>query len=244
MEIAATIELPQVLSGEKKQEIFKSFEALAAGDALALVMDNLSATRPLLGEFQDRYGETFDWWPFEWAGTQGRVLITRYAGKSPRTLAEFLGADHHRLTELWNGFIRTERTCAMGHETMYTLDPHHLDGAKEDLAQFIYGLRHHIRMEEECFFPLFESKSGAPTGPTTVMRAEHREILAALSVLEGVLELQNCAVLVETVESQPKHPTKLFTEHDQKEERVLYPMADRILTQDEVRGLIRSMRSV
>ncbi len=244
MEVVTTIELPEILSAEKNQGVFKAFEALAAGHALALVMDNLSTAQPLLGEFQDRCGEGFEWWPFQWPGRKSRVLISRYTGSTPRTMSDFLGADHHRLTALWNGFVRTERTCAMGHETMYTLDPHHLDGAKDDLAQFIYGLRRHIRMEEECFFPLFESKPNAPAGPTNVMRAEHREIRAALSILEGVLDLQNCAVLVETVESQPKHPTKLITEHDQKEERVLYPMADRILTPEEIRGLIKKMQAL
>ena len=76
------------------------------------------------------------------------------------------------------------------------------------------------------------------------MRAEHREINAALKELEEILELPDCAVIIQTIAHRPEHPSMLFKRHDLKEERVLYPMADRILETSEVGSLIRAMQAV
>jgi len=242
--IASKIEVPETLGSERKRQIMAAFDDLAADHAIELLIHDSPQAGLLLGEFQSRYGQAFEWWPFERPGEGVRALIARYDGAQPRTLSDFLGADHHRLTELWDGFIKIERTCAFGHETMHTLDAHHLDGPKEDLARFIFGLRRHIHMEEDLFFPVFDSKSGAPAGLTTVMRAEHREINAALKELEEILELPDCAVIIQTIAHRPEHPSMLFKRHDLKEERVLYPMADRILETSEVGSLIRAMQAV
>lgn len=243
-EIGSVTEVPENLDSERKRQIVAAFDELRADQAIELLFQDPLQARALLEEFQHRHGQAFEWWPFQRPGEKFRVLVLPHTGAQPRTLSDFLGADHRRLTELWEGFIQIERTCALGHETMHTLDAHHLEGPKDDLAQFIFGLRRHIRMEEEVFFPLFDSKTGAPAGPTTVMRTEHREINAVLGALEEVLELPDCAVIIQTVAQLPQHPSTLFKSHDMKEERVLYPMADRILEAGEVADLIKAMQAM
>ena len=105
------------------------------------------------------------------------------------------------------------------------------------LAEYLVGLRHHIRVEEEIFFPAFEARSGMHgAGPTAVMRHEHREIEAILERLAALTKLQDCRTIAEAVQGQALDPSALLRSHDTKEENVLYPMSDHILNQDERRG--------
>jgi regulator of cell morphogenesis and NO signaling len=129
---------------------------------------------------------------------------------------------------------------------LFTTGKGHRVAAVDQLSQFIFGLRRHIRMEEDHFFPLFEDRSRIPagSGPTAVMRTEHQEIEATLMMLEKFLGASDCATLIQTIEGQPVHPSSLFRSHDAKEERVLYPMADRLFTQEEKDDLCLKMQTV
>lgn len=84
----------------------------------------------------------------------------------------------------------------------------------------------------------------AGAGPTAVMRAEHREIETMLSTVEKLLTAGDCATVIQTIEGQPVHPSALFHSHDSKEENMLYPMADRLFTQDDKDGLCLKMQAV
>ncbi len=112
--------------------------------------------------------------------------------------------------------------------------------AKEAFREFKFGLQRHILWEENILFPLFEEKTGMrDRGPTFVMRAEHREIGKRLEALHDKVRAHDLdsdreeLVLVET----------LFA-HNHKEENVLYPAIDRLLSAEEIAAAFRKMEEL
>jgi len=246
MKTVKKIETSHPLTAAQRDEIFGAFDHLAVGQAFELVISASPAQPGLLAEFQKRYGQSFDWWPIGSKAQQLRVMVVRRASDRPRTISDLLGADHARLTELWDEALAHVKTCELSHETLHTLGKENLKGPTEVLAQFILGLRRHIRMEEELLFPFLEDRAGLPkgAGPTAVMRAEHQQIQAVLGALEKILPSGSCVTIIQTIEGQPVHPTVLLSNHDAKEENILYPLADRIASADEVRELVSAMQAL
>jgi iron-sulfur cluster repair protein YtfE (RIC family) len=86
-------------------------------------------------------------------------------------------------------------------------------------------MERHIRAEEELLFPAFEDATGMAGGPTVVMRMEHEEIKAIFAALREALASQDAG-------EYTAHLAELFAlieQHNLKEERILYPMLDRVL---------------
>jgi iron-sulfur cluster repair protein YtfE (RIC family) len=106
-------------------------------------------------------------------------------------------------------------------------------------AQLERGLDRHIRLEEEIVFPLFEARSGIVDGPTAVMREEHRCLRRALTMMGAGIEACDVAAYADAVEFL----NSVRPAHDAKEERILYPMIDRLLAPcDRVRVAARLQR--
>jgi len=238
-------EFADVAATEPRERLFSAFERLISGQTLELLLSEPAQAPGLLAVLQDRYRQSFDWYPLDNNADSLRVLIAKRAGE-PRTISGFLGADHTRLTGYWNEFLEAVKACAMSYETLFTTEEDHRIAVVDRLSQFIFGLRRHIRMEEDHFFPLFENRSQIPagSGPTAVMRAEHQEIEATLRTLEKLRGAGGCATVIQTIEGQPVHPSSLLHSHDEKEENVLYPMADRLFTQQEKDELCLKMQTV
>ena len=239
------LEVSSLFEAAQRSRICTALERLAAGQILELLLNVPAEAAGLLAEFQDRFGQGFDWWPIDNRFDVFRVLVAKRATE-PRTISGFLGTDHRRLTGYWEEFLEAVKTCELSYETLFTTEKGHRVAAVDRLSQFIFGLRRHIRMEEDQFFPLFEDRNRMPagSGPTTVMRAEHQEIEAILSRVEKLLRAGDCATVIQTIEGQPVHPSLLFRSHDAKEENVLYPMADRLFTQGEKDDLCLKMQTV
>ena len=75
------------------------------------------------------------------------------------------------------------------------------------------------------------------TGPTAVMRMEHRQILQMLESLQDALarrDRNDCLGLTETL-------LMLMQQHNAKEENILYPMSDRVLGA-RAAGLVADMQ--
>jgi len=107
-----------------------------------------------------------------------------------------------------------------------------LDG--EDPAQatqawqtFENSMRRHFAMEEDVLFPAFESRSGmGGGGPTAMMRMEHqrmRGLLDQLSAMIGAAEFEDALDVGDTL-------LMLIQQHNIKEEGMLYPMAQNMLS--------------
>lgn len=139
------------------------------------------------------------------------------------TITAFYGADHDRLDAHFKEFQRLKRVD--------------LQKAKEHFREFKIGLQRHIVWEEEILFRIFEEKSGNPNeGPTRVMRAEHRVIGAHLDAIHDKIRAGN-------VESDPEEKLLLETlfAHNWKEESILYPSLDGLVTEEELARVYAEM---
>jgi len=96
--------------------------------------------------------------------------------------------------------------------------------------KFRLGLLRHIVWEEEILFPIFDEKSGMQGGgPTAVMCSEHRRIKELLEEIAAGLTGNELAGIAE-----PENElTGILQSHNRKEENILYPSIDALLTDDE-----------
>ena len=140
------------------------------------------------------------------------------------SIREFMEKDHDRLDGIFQGF-RRKRTQAPGE-------------AKEKFLQFKSGLERHILWEEEILFPVFEDRTGLRgSGPTAVMRSEHRQIQEYLRRIQERLSGEGSKFA--ELESGL---LGLLTDHNQKEEGVLYPWFDVTLDLEEAKKILKRMR--
>ncbi len=123
--------------------------------------------------------------------------------------------DHDRLDELLETYRRWKRSD--------------FGRAKAAFKEFKFGLQRHIIWEERILFPRFEEKTGMREfGPTAVMRAEHRQIGACLEALHEKVRHQD-----PDSDAEEARLLDLLTAHNQKEENILYPAVDRLLSPEE-----------
>jgi len=127
------------------------------------------------------------------------------------TISDYLSWDHDRLDALLQSASQLVKDGAWVH-------------AWRVYAEFERGLNRHIRLEEEILFPVFEERAGT-TGPTVVMREEHRLIRGVLSVLSAAVGRADAAGFRAGLTALQA----VLPAHNEKEERVLYPTTDRVL---------------
>ncbi len=107
-----------------------------------------------------------------------------------------------------------------------------LDGADTALAtqawqQFESGMRRHFAMEEDVLFPAFESRSGmAGGGPTAMMRIEHQQMRGLLDQISASIDAGELEDALDTGDTL----LMLIQQHNIKEEGMLYPMAQNMLS--------------
>ncbi len=141
-------------------------------------------------------------------------------------LAETLMAQHRDCDEL---FTDTENLVVQGD----------LDNARQGLAGFVDQTERHFRREEDVLFPAFEQRTGQTMGPTQVMRGEHAQMRQLFIDLRDALdqgEGERFLGLSETL-------LILMQQHNAKEEQVLYPMAERVLS-DQGQELLQSFSEI
>jgi regulator of cell morphogenesis and NO signaling len=97
-------------------------------------------------------------------------------------------------------------------------------------AELAAGLASHAQLEDELLFVPLEGPLGPNGGPLPVMRAEHAEVEGTLERLAQVDDLHEAEELI-------RHLVTVAREHFEKEEQVLFPMAEQMLGEDVLRGL-------
>lgn len=127
-------------------------------------------------------------------------------------IRRFLGDDHTHCDEL---FARAE-AC---------VDRQDWETAGTTFVEFGASLNRHLDMEENVLFPAFEQAAGAPSGPTSVMRAEHLQIRQIMASASDALALRNATDFLAAADTL----RILMGQHNMKEESMLYPMADHFL---------------
>lgn len=142
------------------------------------------------------------------------------------TVTAYYAKDHDRLDGLFKTFQSTKRTD--------------FPKAKEAFVRFKFGLQRHIVWEEDILFPFFEQKTGMKEGgPTAMMRMEHREIRDALESIHRKVAEKDPG----SDEAEERLVTVL-TQHNVKEEEILYPAIDRLLTEEEKETVFKRMEDV
>jgi len=131
------------------------------------------------------------------------------------TVTAYLSWDHDRL----DAILKSARARVEAGEWAH---------AQAEYGDFDRGLHRHIRLEEEILFPLFEQRTGSE-GPTSVMRAEHKVIRAALGVMGDAVGRRDAGAFREGVATL----FSVLPDHNEKEEQVLYPTTDRVLPEGE-----------
>lgn len=123
------------------------------------------------------------------------------------------------------------------HGVIYTLLEHltsrPFDSAEEariQAAELAAGLATHARIEDDLLFVALEGPLGPNGGPLAVMRTEHAEVEATLERLAQVEDVQEAAALA-------GHLVTVAREHFEKEEQMLFPMAEQLLGEEALRSL-------
>jgi len=140
-------------------------------------------------------------------------------------ITNFMSNDHDRLDEIFKEF-----------QDVKNLD---LNRARSLFSQFKSGLERHIVWEEEILFPLFENQTGMrETGPTAVMRMEHRQIKDFLQQIHMAISVGE----TETAQ-QESGLVAVLTAHNDKEENILYPWIDKSVSEQEKQDSLQKMKN-
>lgn len=217
MQSSRQLDVRAIPPRRRHPEIFQIFDSLVADQGFVLVNDH--DPKPLLYQFLNERPGRFDWSVLEAGPERFRVEIKRRATEGPLSVAEYLEGDHRRLDAM---FPIVEEALSVGS----------FAEARERFAEFSCGLDRHIELEEMELFPEFEKATGMNGGgPTFVMRREHQEIRALLERVARALEAGDARSARASMEAL----ADTLTEHNLKEEHVLYPMIDRAAVDDRAR---------
>jgi len=144
---------------------------------------------------------------------------------SEESIKDYFGEDHDRLDGLFKKFQDLKRRDLLK--------------AKELFKEFKFGLQRHIIWEEEILFPLFEEKTGITSGPTQVMRMEHRQIRGHLESIHKKVQDQN-----PDTDQEEEMLLAVLSAHNQKEENILYPAVDRVMSNTERTSAFNAMKNI
>jgi len=143
-----------------------------------------------------------------------------------RTVTAYLIWDHDRLDGLLVDCIGALHSGERDH-------------ARAALHDFTEGLRRHIRVEEELLFPALAKATGTSSGPMGCMHREHAGIQQGLRLMESALDDDQA----ERFQLGLDLLMAILPAHNQKEEQVLYPLADRVLPAAEQAAMVEGLRA-
>lgn len=126
--------------------------------------------------------------------------------------------EHHKHCD--EIFADAEEACGKGDWT----------GGATAFELFRNQLETHFASEEELLFPAFEEATGMTSGPTEVMRGEHRQMRDLLAQMQGAVESRDSDAFGGDAETL----LILMQQHNMKEENILYPMCDNALGSSDV----------
>jgi len=131
------------------------------------------------------------------------------------TILNFLSNDHRACDDL---FASAESAA----------DQQNWHSARALFDQFQTAMSHHLSMEETVLFPAFEARIGNSMGPTQVMRMEHEQIRGLMQSMAGAVDANDKDAYLGLSETL----NMLMQQHNMKEENMLYPMSDQVLSSD------------
>jgi iron-sulfur cluster repair protein YtfE (RIC family) len=136
--------------------------------------------------------------------------------ETSQSLKEFFTLDHRKCDGRW---VEVETAAETGDAA----------AVKASWRTFQGELLKHLRMEEEVLFPAFEQATGMTDGgPTFVMRSEHDQMRGLLEQMETAADGGDRDELIDLGDTL----LMLIQQHNQKEEQMLYPLAEQALGAD------------
>lgn len=148
--------------------------------------------------------------------------------------------DEHRLIERMLGIVAS---AADRVDRGQEVDPELFRGAAEFFREFADKC-HHAKEERLLFEKMVERGMPSESGPIAVMLHEHEDGRAHVrSIGELAKEKQGESVRRELVRHLREY-VDLLTQHIQKEDSILYPMADDLLTPEDIEFLEEGFREV
>jgi iron-sulfur cluster repair protein YtfE (RIC family) len=132
------------------------------------------------------------------------------------TVTRYLCWDHCRLAGLLEA---VKREVASGR----------LKAARELYRSYDAGFARHLRVEQELLYPLFEARTGITSGPTATLRQEHEEVQQAIKMMRDGLAVLDAPVFL----AGARFLDETLPAHNSKEEHVLYPTMDALLSEKE-----------
>ncbi|TDL72847.1 hemerythrin domain-containing protein [Rhodococcus qingshengii] len=110
--------------------------------------------------------------------------------------------------------------------------------------EFKAALDPHSEREEGVLFPMMGVYIGTTSGPIAVMEYEHDQAKAKIhEFLEKATDTQTVDEKKKSAELV-KNAYYILTEHFAKEENVLFPMAERMLSDDEKEELYQKIQEI
>ena len=107
------------------------------------------------------------------------------------------------------------------------LDTEDIETARPAWQKYDVSMRRHLTMEEEVLFPAFEAATGMSAGgPTAVMRMEHQQMLGLLDQIGEAVDACKAEEALDIGDTL----LMLIQQHNVKEECMLYPMAENMLS--------------
>lgn len=129
------------------------------------------------------------------------------------TICDYLCHEHHHCD-------------AMFERMQGSLDRQDWSGLDTHFHQFDDALKQHMRMEEKVLFPAFLRFIQQAEGPISMLRLEHQRIQTVLERMLDALKRFNTIDFLLHTETL----TLLIRQHYVKEEEMLYPLLDRVLS--------------
>ncbi len=139
------------------------------------------------------------------------------------TITEYYQNDHLRLDKLFDLYSTLKHSDSLK--------------AKSSFQEFKIGLQRHIVWEENILFPVFEKKTNIVTGgPIQVMKQEHRQIKQYLESIHEKVKNNDF-----NTDSLEKEILSVLSQHNLKEENILYPYIDKLTNKDEKNEIFIAM---
>ncbi|WHY93400.1 hemerythrin domain-containing protein [Neobacillus cucumis] len=113
------------------------------------------------------------------------------------------------------------------------------------VKEFKAELDPHSEREEGVLFPMMGAYIGTTSGPIAVMEYEHDQAkLKIAAFLEKAENDQISSAEKKNLADLIKNAYLILTEHFSKEENVLFPMAERMLTDEEKEELFTKIQEI
>ncbi|TAK53890.1 MAG: hemerythrin domain-containing protein [Bacteroidetes bacterium] len=105
-----------------------------------------------------------------------------------------------------------------------------------------HEVKDHNRKEEDALFPILETYV---EGPTKLMRSDHKKLRKGFEQLRKAIDkLQqnpDSFSAIKTLSTIAKDIVQLFVNHIHKENYILFPLVQKLLTKDELREVAKKM---